>query len=45
MARGKSSVISGWTNFLMVQGERLTPRSIVVRIAGTMLRKTLGGKE
>jgi short-subunit dehydrogenase len=45
LARGKSSVISGWTNFMMVQGERLTPRSVVVRIAGTMLRKTLGGKE
>ena len=45
LARGKSSVISGWTNFIMVQSERLTPRSVVTRIAGTMLRKTLGGKE
>src|SRR6267143_1548987 len=45
LARGKSSVISGWTNFMMVQAERLTPRSVVTRIAGTMLRKTLGGKE
>ncbi len=45
LARGKSSVISGWTNFLMIQGERLTPRSVVVRIAGTMLRKTVGDKE
>ena len=33
------------TNFMMVQGERLTPRSVVTRIAGTMLRKTVGGKE
>jgi uncharacterized protein len=45
LARGKSSVISGWTNFLMVQSERLTPRSVVTRIAGTMMRKTVGNKE
>jgi len=45
LARGKSSVISGWTNYIMIQGERLTPRSVVTRIAGTMLRKTIGGKE
>src|SRR5438876_8466405 len=42
LARGKSSVISGWTNFMMVEAERLTPRTWVVRIAGTMLRKTIG---
>ena len=45
LARGKSSVISGWTNFMMVQSERLTPRSVVTRIAGTMMRKTVGGKD
>ena len=45
LARGKSSVISGWTNFMMVQAERMTPRSVVTRIAGTMLRKTIGSKE
>jgi short-subunit dehydrogenase len=45
LARGKSSVISGWTNFLMVETERLAPRSLVLRIAGTMLRKTVGSKE
>ena len=44
LARGKSSVISGWTNFMMVQSERLTPRSVVTRIAGTMMRKTVGNK-
>jgi len=44
LARGKSSVISGWTNFIMVQSERLTPRSVVTRIAGTMMRKTVGNK-
>jgi short-subunit dehydrogenase len=45
LARGKGSVISGWTNLMMVQAERLTPRAMVVRIAGSMLRKTVGGKE
>ena len=45
LARGKSSIISGWTNFMMVESERLVPRSLVARIAGTMLRKTVGSKE
>jgi len=29
----------------MVQAERMTPRSVVTRIAGTMLRKTIGSKD
>src|SRR5713226_1903384 len=33
LARGKGSIISGWTNFIMVEAERLTPRALVVRIA------------
>jgi uncharacterized protein len=45
LARGKSSVISGWTNLFMVETERLVPRSIVLRIAGTMLRSQQGEKE
>jgi short-subunit dehydrogenase len=42
LARGKGSIISGWTNLMMVEAERLTPRAMVVRIAGTILRKTVG---
>jgi short-subunit dehydrogenase len=38
LARHKSSIVSGWTNFLMVEGERLAPRSLVVRMAGRMMR-------
>jgi short-subunit dehydrogenase len=38
LSRGKSHVISGWTNFLMVESERLAPRSLVARIAGRMMR-------
>ena len=36
--RGKSHVISGWTNYLMTQGERLAPRSLITRVAGRMMR-------
>ena len=36
--RGKSHVISGWTNFIMTQSERLVPRSLVTRVAGRMMR-------
>jgi hypothetical protein len=38
LARGKSHVVSGWTNFLMIESERLVPRSIVARAAGAALR-------
>ena len=37
--RGKSHVVSGWTNFLMTEAERFVPRSLVVRAAGKMMRK------
>jgi short-subunit dehydrogenase len=43
LARGKSSVISGWSNFMMVESERLAPRALVLRVAGAALRKTFGG--
>ena len=38
LRRGKSSVISGWTNFFMVESERLVPRSLILRVAGAVLR-------
>ena len=38
LARRKSSIVSGWTNFIMIEAERLTPRSLVVRMAGRMMR-------
>jgi short-subunit dehydrogenase len=38
LSRGKSHIISGWTNFFMTQGERLAPRSLVTRVAGKMMR-------
>lgn len=36
--RGKSHIISGWTNFFMTQSQRLAPRSLVTRVAGRMMR-------
>ena len=38
LAQGKSHIISGWTNFLMTQSERLAPRSLITRVAGRMMR-------
>lgn len=38
LAHGRSHIISGWTNFLMTQSERLAPRSLVTRLAGRMMR-------
>jgi hypothetical protein len=45
LARGKSSVISGWTNFFMVEAERLAPRSLTLRTVGFVLRKTADKQE
>ena len=39
LARGKSHVISGWTNKAMTEAERLVPRSVVTRVAGRMMRE------
>jgi short-subunit dehydrogenase len=38
LKRGKSSLISGWTNFFMIETERLVPRSFILRTAGAVLR-------
>src|SRR2546428_12085601 len=38
LKRGKSSVISGWTNFFMIETERLVPRALILRAAGALLR-------
>jgi uncharacterized protein len=42
LARGKSFVISGWSNFFTVEAERFVPRSLVLRIAGRMMRSQYG---
>lgn len=38
LARGKSSVISGWTNRLLVETERVVSRKFVLRAAGAVMR-------
>lgn len=38
LARGQSHVISGWSNYLQTQAERLVPRSFVARFVGKILR-------
>lgn len=42
--RRKGTVISGWSNFLMVEVERIVPRSLVVRVAGRMMRSEFEDK-
>ncbi|HEV7860225.1 MAG TPA: SDR family oxidoreductase [Pyrinomonadaceae bacterium] len=44
LERGKGHVVSGWANYLMIQAERLVPRSIVARAAGAALRPQYGKK-
>jgi short-subunit dehydrogenase len=38
LARKKSLVVSGWTNWFMVEAERVVPRSMVTKVAGKALR-------
>lgn len=38
LARNKSAVISGWTNWFTIEAERIVPRSVVTRVAGNALR-------
>jgi len=40
LARGKSHVISGWTNFLATESERFVPRSLVTRAIGSVMRSS-----
>jgi uncharacterized protein len=42
LRRGRSHVISGLPNYLMIQGERLVPRSVLARVAGKVMRGSVG---
>jgi short-subunit dehydrogenase len=44
LARGKSHVVSGWTNRAMVEAERLAPRDVITRVAGRMMRNQYDDK-
>jgi short-subunit dehydrogenase len=45
LAHGRSHVISGWMNYLQTQAERLVPRALVTRIAGSAIRANLKPKK
>jgi short-subunit dehydrogenase len=38
LARHKTVVISGWTNWFTIEAERFVPRSLVTKVAGKALR-------
>jgi len=38
LKRGRGHIISGWTNYLLTETERLVPRSLVARVVGKALR-------
>ncbi|HYW72295.1 MAG TPA: SDR family oxidoreductase [Pyrinomonadaceae bacterium] len=38
LKRGKSSVISGWTNLFMMESQRVLPRSFVLKTMGSIMR-------
>ena len=38
LSRQKSAVISGWTNWLMIEAERFVPRNVVTKVTGNALR-------
>jgi short-subunit dehydrogenase len=45
LKRGRSHIISGLPNYLMVQSERLVPRSLIARMAGAVLRKSVSSEQ
>jgi short-subunit dehydrogenase len=38
LKRGRSHIISGWSNYLLTESERLVPRRLVARVVGGALR-------
>jgi short-subunit dehydrogenase len=45
LKRGKSHVISGWTNFFVTESERIMPRSVVLRLVGSIMRGAASGNK
>jgi short-subunit dehydrogenase len=44
LARKRSHIISGWSNYFMTEAERLVPRSLVERVVGKAMRPVFGIK-
>jgi short-subunit dehydrogenase len=38
LRRGRSHIISGWSNYLLTESERLAPRRLIARVVGAALR-------
>lgn len=45
LARGKSHVVSGWTNLFMIEAERLVPRDLVTRVTGRVMKSKYASEE
>ena len=45
LKRHKSSVISGWTNFMAVEAERVLPRKLIVKAVGAVMRNHARSQE
>lgn len=41
LKRRKGSVISGWTNFIAVEAERVVPRKLILKAVGAVMRKAV----
>src|SRR2546430_3367342 len=45
LKRRKSSVISGWTNFIAVEAERVVPRKLILKAVGAVMRTHARSRE
>jgi uncharacterized protein len=45
LGRRDSRVVSGWTNFFVVEAQRFVPHSLVVRLVGKIMRDRYGPNE
>jgi hypothetical protein len=44
LSHSRGHVISGWTNYLMIESERIVPRSLIARMLGRAMRPIYGDK-
>jgi short-subunit dehydrogenase len=45
LKRRKSSVISGWANFMAVEAERVAPRKLILKAVGAVMRNHARSRE
>ena len=44
LSHSKGHVVSGWANYLMIESERIVPRSLIARMLGRAMRPIYGDK-